>query len=68
VGRAGTQDLARALKLYLSGDSAEAANWAAALMVAFCGLMRGAEFALQDGEAFCPSRNLTRADRLVQAR
>ena len=47
-----TQDLARALSLHLAGPGAEAANWAAALTVAFCGLLRGAEFALQPGQRF----------------
>jgi hypothetical protein len=36
--------------------------WAAALSTAFCGLLRGCEFGLQDGEAFDPTRHLTRAD------
>jgi len=57
-----TQDLAKALRLYVSGDSIEDVNWAAALSVAFCGLMRGAEFAVQDGESFDPRKHLTRAD------
>ena len=57
-----TQELARALSLYLSSNTAESANWAAALTVGFCGLMRGAEFALQDGETFDAARHLTRAD------
>ena len=38
------------------------ANWAAGLTVAFCGLLRGAEFSLQEGETFNPLRHLTRAD------
>jgi hypothetical protein len=38
------------------------ANWAAGLTVAFCGLLRGAEFSLQEGEKFDPNRHLTRAD------
>ena len=36
--------------------------WAAALQTAFCGLMRGAEFSLQDGETFDSLLHLTRAD------
>ena len=36
--------------------------WAAALSTAFCGLLRGAEFSLQDGENFVAAHNLTRAD------
>ena len=36
--------------------------WAAATATGFCGLMRGAEFALQDGRRFDSSKQLTRAD------
>ena len=42
-----SQDLARALNAFLAGSDAESANWRAAMEVAFCGLLRGAEFALQ---------------------
>ena len=49
-----TQDLARALELYLSKRTVESSNWAAALVVAFCGLLRGTEFALEPGERFNP--------------
>ena len=57
-----TQDLSRAIARFLSGSGVESANWAAAMTVAFCGLLRGAEFALQDGERFDSLRHLTRAD------
>ena len=63
-----TQDLARALELYLSKRTVESSNWAAALTVAFCGLLRGTEFALEPGERFDPNLPLdeqphpTRAD------
>jgi hypothetical protein len=57
-----TQDLSEAVRRFLSAARPEEANWAAALQVAFCGLLRGAEFALQDGEAFNPRLHLTRAD------
>lgn len=57
-----TQDLAKAIQSCLTADKPEEANWAAALQVAFCGLLRGAEFAMQDGETFNPRRHLTRAD------
>ena len=63
-----TQELAEALKRFLSpsvvamSDRAEAANWTAALTVAFCGLLRAAEFALQPGETMSSTRCLTRGD------
>ena len=57
-----TQDLSLAISSFLDGDDAESANWAAALSVAFCGLLRGAEFALQAKERFNPRVHLTRAD------
>jgi hypothetical protein len=57
-----TQDLAEAIRRYLSSGSVEDENWRAALEVAFCGLLRGAEVSLQDGEEFDPGRHLTRAD------
>ena len=63
-----TQDLARVLDLYLSKRTVESSNWAAALTVAFCGLLRGTEFALEPGERFNPDLppdeqpHLTRAD------
>ena len=57
-----TQDLARALETQLAGGSAVEQNWRAALTVAFCGLLRGGEFAMQDGEVFDSVRHLTRAD------
>ena len=57
-----TQDLAKALGAHLDTSSREGSMWAAALSTAFCGLLRGAEFGLQDGEAFLQARHLTRAD------
>lgn len=57
-----TQDLAEAVRRHLSAPTAAAANWAAALTIAFCGLLRGGEFAVQSGELFDPARHLTRAD------
>ena len=60
-----TQDLAKAIGQCLHPQSPTDANWAAGLTAAFCGLLRGAEFALQEGETFDPSRHLTRAGRAV---
>jgi hypothetical protein len=57
-----TQDLAEAIRRFLSSGSVEDENWRAALEVAFCGLLRAAEFGVQDGEEFDPARHLTRAD------
>ena len=57
-----TQQLAVAVGRYLSSETASSATWAAALTVAFCGLLRGAEFALQPGEAFDVAKHLTRGD------
>jgi hypothetical protein len=57
-----TQDLSLAIQRHLDASSREGAMWGAALSTAFCGLLRGCEFGLQDGEAFDPSRHLTRAD------
>jgi hypothetical protein len=57
-----TQDLGEAIRRYLSAGRVEEVKWAAALQVAFCGLLRGAEFSLQDGEKFNPKVHLTRAD------
>ena len=57
-----TQHLAQALQQELAGGSATEQNWRAALTVAFCGLMRGGEFALQDRQAFDAVNHLTRAD------
>ena len=62
MGRADARDLSRVIARFLSGSGVESANWAAAMTVAFCGLLRGAEFALQDGERFDALRHLTRAD------
>ena len=57
-----TQDLAEAMHRFLDDTSAHDTMWRAALSVAFCGLLRGAEFALQKGETFDTLRHLTRAD------
>ena len=58
-----TQDLRAAMDKSLPrGSSRNAQAWRAALTAAFCGLLRGCEFALPDGEAFNPERHLTRAD------
>ena len=57
-----TQDLAAAIDRHIDHSTVEGAMWAAALATAFCGLLRGAEFSLQDGEEFVPLRCLTRAD------
>ena len=57
-----TQHLAAALAQELSDGSAKAQNWRAALTTAFCGLLRGGEFAVQDGDAWEAARHLTRAD------
>ena len=57
-----TQHLSAAIARHLSGASPDDANWAAALSVGFCGLMRAAEFSLQPGEKFNPLMHLTRAD------
>ena len=57
-----TQHLAQALAQELAGGSAQEQNWRAALTVAFCGLLRGGEMALQDGQAFDAVNHLTRAD------
>ena len=43
-------------------DTKEGSMWVAALSAAFCGLMRGGEIGLQDGEAFDASLHLTRND------
>ena len=57
-----TQDLAEGIRRFVSSDTAPCAMWRAALTAAFCGLMRGAEFSLQDGASFDRLRHLTRAD------
>jgi len=62
LGGVRTQDLAKAIQQCLHPLSRTDANWAAGLTVAFCGLLRGAEFSLQEGETFNPLRHLTRAD------
>jgi hypothetical protein len=59
-----TQVLAAALRKALSGGTRDEVNARAAMTTAFCGLLRAAEMALQDGEVFNPKRNLTRADVL----
>ena len=57
-----TQDLARAIETIIDTSGVEGSMWAAVLATAFCGLMRGCEVGLQDGEAFDRLRHLTRAD------
>ena len=57
-----TQDLANAIARCLDTSTPKGAMWAAVLTTAFCGLMRGAEVGLQDGETFDAVRHLTRAD------
>ena len=57
-----TQDLAVVCNGSLSAATPAASMWSAALSTAFCGLLRGAEFSIQDGEEFDPIFNLTRAD------
>ena len=57
-----TQDLSLAIAMHIDASSREGAMWAAALATAFCGLLRGCELGLQDGETFDPTRHLTRAD------
>ena len=57
-----TQDLAKVIGERLSAPTAAASMWSAALSTAFCGLLRGAEFSMQDGETFNPRIHLTRDD------
>jgi hypothetical protein len=58
-----TQQLREALDRFLPrGASAEKQAWRAALTTAFCGLLRGCEVALPEGETFDCFRHLTRAD------
>jgi hypothetical protein len=58
-----TQQLQEAMDRFLPrGSSAPAQAWRAALASAFCGLLRGCEVALPEGEAFDCLRHLTRAD------
>lgn len=57
-----TQHLAEAMAKVLSEPSAKAQNWRAALTTAFCGLLRGGEFAVQDGDKWDAARHLSRAD------
>ena len=57
-----TQDLGSSMNAQLNGGTAVEQNWRAALTVGFCGLLRGGELALQDGEQFDPARHLTRGD------
>ena len=56
-----TQDLAKAIMM-LDTSTDTGSMWAAALSTAFCGLLRGAELGLQEGEAFDAVKHLTRAD------
>ena len=58
-----TQDLREAFDRFLPvGSTGDAQTWRAALACAFCGLLRGCEVALPEGEAFDMLRHLTRAD------
>ena len=57
-----TQHLAAAMEGKLSGGTAEEANWRAALAVGFCGLLRGGELGISDGDAWRAELHLTRAD------
>ena len=57
-----TQDLSQAIAMHVDTSSREGSMWAAAMATAFCGLLRGCELGLQDGETFDPTRHLTRAD------
>jgi hypothetical protein len=57
-----TQDLAKSMAMGLDLSTQIGSMWVAALSVGFCGLMRGAELALQDGHVFDPTVSLTRAD------
>lgn len=54
--------LRRAMRECLGGDSAAEANWAAALTVGFCGLLRGAELGLGPRKRWTAAECLTRAD------
>ena len=60
--------LARAMRRCLGNGTAQEANWAAALTVAFCGLLRAAEFAIGDKARFVPAECLTRADVQIRSR
>ena len=57
-----TQDLAAAMKAKLGGDSADVANWRAALTTGFCALMRGGEIGVSDDDTWDAALHLTRAD------
>ena len=57
-----TQDLSQAIREQLDTNSVQGSMWAAALATAFCGLLRGCEFALQDRETWSSMSCLTRAD------
>ena len=57
-----TQDLARAMRESLGGGSPLELMWRALLSVGFCGLMRGAELAVLDGNKFDEVQDLTLAD------
>ena len=56
------RQLAQGLELCLGGGSKAEANWRAALVVAFCGLMRGKELGKGDASRSDLSKELTRAD------
>jgi hypothetical protein len=57
-----TQDLSLAIATHIDTSTREGSMWAAAMATAFCGLLRGCELGMQDGETFDPTRHLTRAD------
>jgi hypothetical protein len=57
-----TQDLRKGMDSVFKRGSRDDLAWCAAMQTAFCGLMRGGEFALQTGEAFDAAKHLSRAD------
>ena len=62
-----TQDLQASMDRALPrGSSPDAQAWRAALACAFCGLLRGCEVALPEGETFNALRHLTRADVTIR--
>ena len=60
--------LRRAMQTFLGGDSADEANWVAALTVGFCGLLRGAEMGLGPRKRWNAAECLTRADVSFRSR
>ena len=57
-----TQHLAESIRLCLGDGSRSSIMWTALLSTAFCGLLRGAEVAVQEGHSWLPRFHLTRAD------